>query len=96
VPDFPERQKRRHEEHISVDRIKGTHVPDFLPSYPPLHTYKRSIQSAKKVSVKIEDEDSSQRKKRMVQIKGLEESLIRIESSADRNSSKRSRADAEH
>ena len=95
VPDFPERQKRRHEEHVSADRARGAHVPDFLPCYPPVHTYKRSIQSNKKVSVKIEDEDSSQRKKRMANIKGLEDSLMKIESSVDRVSTKRSRTEAE-
>ena len=56
---------------------------------------KRSIQSNKKVSVKIEDEDSSQRKKRMANIKGLEDSLMKIESSVDRVSTKRSRTEAE-
>jgi hypothetical protein len=60
-----------------------------------VHTYKRSIQSNKKVSVKIEDEDSSQRKKRMANIKGLEDSLMKIESSVDRVSAKRSRTEAE-
>lgn len=95
VPDFPERQKRRHDEHISSDRIRGPHVPSFLPPYPPLHTYKRSIQSVKKVSVKVEDEDPSQRKKRLANIKGLEESLVKIENSADKQSSKRSRTEGE-
>lgn len=47
------------------------------------------------MSVKIEDEDSSQRKKRMANIKGLEDSLMKIESSVDRVSAKRSRTDAE-
>lgn len=93
VPDFPERQKRRHEEHISVDRAKGAHVPDFLPPYPPIHTYKRTIQSTKKSSIKIEDEDASQRKKRMASVRNMEESLIKIENSADRPSAKRSRTD---
>ena len=95
VPDFPERQKRRHEEHYSLDRARGPHVPSFLPPYPPVHTYKRSIQSTKKNSVKIENEDTAQRKKRIANIKGLEESLIRIENSADRQNGKRSRVESE-
>ena len=95
VPDFPERQKRRHEEHISVDRVRGPHVPDFLPPYPPVHTYKRSIQSTKKIAVKIEDEDTAQRKNRIANIKGLEDTLIKIESSVDKYSSKRSRIETE-
>ena len=95
VPDFPERQKRRHDEHISGDRIRGSHVPSFLPPYPPIHTYKRSIQSIKKVSVKAEDEDPAQRKKRIANIKSLEESLVKIESSVDRQSSKRSDGESE-
>lgn len=95
MPDFPERQKRRHDEHISGDRIRGSHVPSFLPPYPPIHTYKRSIQSIKKVSVKAEDEDPAQRKKRIANIKSLEESLVKIESSVDRQSSKRSDGESE-
>ena len=86
VSDFPERQKRRHEEIISGDRIKGAHVPDFLPRYPPVHTYKRSIQTSKKAAIKLEDEDSSQRKKRITNTKALEDSLSKIESTADRDS----------
>ena len=71
-------------------------MPTFLPPYPPVHTYKRSIQNVKKVSVKIENEDTVQRKKRIANIKGLEESLIRIENSADRVViGKRSRTDSE-
>lgn len=91
VSDFPERQKRRHEEIISGDRVKGAQVPDFLPRYPPVHTYRRSIQTSKKSSVRLEDEDSSQRKKRIANTKALEDSLTKIESTADRGSSKKQR-----
>ena len=91
VPDFPERQKRRHEEHISSDRVRGSHVPEFLPPYPPVHTYKRSIQNVKRNIIKIEDDDIVSRKNRTANIKSLEETLVKIENSVDKNSSKRSR-----
>ena len=91
VPDFPERQKRRHDERLYSHeiRIKAAHVPDFLPPYPPLHTYKRTVPSGKKrvhsstVSDGGIEEDPSIRAKRVAAVKSVEESLTRIESSAD-------------
>ena len=91
VPDFPERQKRRHDERSFTheNRIKAAHVPEFLPPYPPLHTYKRTVPSGKKrvqsnVVSEI-DSEAVQRAKRQATIKSVEESLLKIESSADGN-----------
>ena len=91
VPDFPERQKRRHDERSFTheNRIKASHVPEFLPPYPPLHTYKRTVPSGKKrvqsnVGNEV-DNEAAQRAKRQATIKSVEESLLKIESSADGN-----------
>ena len=83
VPDFPERQKRRYEEPVVVHsaRHKAPHAPSFLPPYPPIHTFKKTIPGTKKRSHRIEKDDETQRAKRQNVVKSVENSLVKIESS---------------
>ena len=87
ISDFPVRQTRRHDEHISIHdhRIRGAHVPVHLPPYPPVHTYKRTIPVNNKKRTHSSQsgpsgDESNRRQKRLLAIKSVEESLIKIES----------------
>jgi Transcription factor TFIID complex subunit 8 C-term len=87
VPDFPEAQRRRQDEKVVVHdtRVKAPQAPGFLPPYPPLHTYKRTIAGSKKRMLQsaTEEDESAQRLKRLASVKSVEESLVKIETAAD-------------
>lgn len=76
---------------IHDTRVKAHHAPSFLPPYPPLHTYKRTVAGSKKrmlQSVPNEDDESAQRFKRLAAVKSVEESLVKIETAVENVPSK--------
>ncbi len=89
VPQFPVRHRTRVEDAgaiIGEKVVRGAHVPEHLPAYPPQHTYKRSNTdgngSRKRAAAAAAKEKESQRVKREA-ASSISKSLAKIEDCAD-------------
>ena len=81
IPSFPVRQRIKLEtKSIDVNHSSEQYIPDHLPPFPPRHTYSRTL---KKRSSTVMDEnnksDPISRKKRILAINSIQESLSKIE-----------------
>jgi hypothetical protein len=89
VPSFPVQQVLRRDDasaSIGEKIVRGAHVPDHLPPYPPQHTYKRSAASSsagrKRAAALSAQEKERQRIKREA-TSSISKSLSKIEDCAD-------------
>jgi len=91
VPQFPVRQRAKGEDTgalIGEKVVRGAHVPDHLPAYPPQHTYQRSAaagvvrSSRKRAAALATKEKEAQRVKREA-ASSISKSLAKIEDCAD-------------
>ena len=91
VPSFPVRQKPQggaDSSQLGGKVSKGRHVPKFLPSYPPRHTYKSTgnTSNTKKRTLNVGDKNKTtidEPRKRVASSSGISKSLAKIEDSAD-------------